>query len=87
MKLICDCPTFKREGFCVHEGDRIELVEMREAMIPVPVGTKGTVESVKQVGEGFQKLLGGDFQWQVEVRWDNGRRFNLLVPNDKYKKI
>jgi len=60
------------------EGDRIELLCMPNDPTPIPPGTKGVVEWVQE--------LGGD-QYQVAVKWENGRRLMLIIPEDTYIKL
>ena len=62
------------------EGDRIELVQMPDDPRPVEPGTKGTVQFVTE-------LHLGEAQFQIAVKWDNGRNLMLIVPPDQYKKI
>lgn len=53
-------------------GQRIRLVRMPDDPDPIPIGAMGTVIECAEVF--------GD--WQVEVRWDNGRSLALVVPPD-----
>lgn len=59
-------------------GDRIALVHMDDPH-PVPIGTRGTVQSVQQIGEGRGSWT------QIDVAWDNGRTLMLSVPPDMYQ--
>jgi len=54
-------------------GDRIELIRMYDPYDPVPSGTRGTVEFANE--------------WQVAVKWDNGRSLMLALPEDKFRVI
>ncbi len=55
------------------KGSRIELVEMDDTQAP-PIGTKGTVRGVDDIGS-------------VLVNWDNGSSLNLVYGIDKCKII
>ena len=58
-------------------GDRIRLLAMTDDPDPIPLGTIGTVISVRQLGS-----------WsQVDVKWDNGRTLMLVVPPDQFEVI
>jgi len=58
-------------------GDRIRLLAMTDDPDPIPLGTTGTVISVRQLGS-----------WsQVDVKWDNGRTLMLVVPPDQFEVI
>ncbi len=62
-------------------GDRIQLVAMRDDPDPISVGQVGTVVGVRRHG-------GGDDEWlQIDVAWDNGRTLMLSVPPDQYRTI
>lgn len=54
-------------------NDRIRLTHMGKDPHPIKPGTVGTVESA----HWFQN------NWQVYVRWDNGRSLGLVMPPDK----
>lgn len=54
-------------------GTRVELVEMDDPQAP-PVGTKGTVCGVDDIGS-------------ILVDWDNGSSLNLAFGVDKCRKI
>ena len=58
-------------------GDRVELLDVPNDPDPVPVGTLGTVESVRAVS-GLR---------QVNVRWDNGRTTMLSIPPDRVRFV
>lgn len=64
-------------GPFVKPGDRIELLKMENDPNPIPVGTKGTVKDVNQLGD----------EAQIMVKWDNGRGLMLSYPHDKFKVI
>ena len=55
-------------------GDRIELRRMPEDPDPIPVGTRGTVTFVNDVGEFVQ----------YAVKWSNGRSLMLSCPPDEF---
>lgn len=52
-------------------GTRVELIEMRDTQAP-PVGTKGTVRTVDDIGT-------------VHVNWENGSGLGLVPGTDKWK--
>ena len=54
-------------------GCRVELVSMDDFQAP-PIGTCGTVQGVDDAGN----LL---------VRWDNGSGLNLVIGEDKFRKL
>ena len=55
------------------EGTRVELVEMDDQQAP-PVGTKGTVYLVDDIGS-------------IHVSWDNGSTLAVLYGTDHVKKL
>lgn len=61
------------------KGQRIELLSMPDDPDPVPVGTQGVVEDATYLS--FAK------EWQIGVRWDNGRSLFLIYPNDRFKVL
>ena len=60
-------------------GDRIRLVEMLEDPNPIPVGTEGVVDTVTCFERG---PWGATKEWQISVRWDNGRSLSVICPPD-----
>lgn len=54
-------------------GIRVELVKMDDIQAP-PVGTKGTVIGVDDIGS-------------IMVRWDNGSNLHIVYGEDKCRKI
>lgn len=54
-------------------GTRVELVKMDDIQAP-PVGTKGTVIGVDDIGS-------------IMVRWDNGSGLHIVYDEDVCKKI
>lgn len=54
-------------------GTRVELVKMNDVQAP-PIGTKGTVQGVDDIGS-------------IMVSWDNGSSLNVVYGEDKCKKI
>lgn len=56
------------------EGTRIELAHMEEPYNPVPVGMRGTVQSVEDTGN-------------TQVIWDNGRCFPLIPNMDAFRML
>lgn len=57
---------------------RIRLLSMPDDPNPVPAGSLGTVEAIIQ-------LMADD--WQVYVKWDNGRTLNLSIPPDTWEYV
>ena len=54
-------------------GTRVELVRMEDPQAP-PVGTKGTVRGVDDIGS-------------IMVAWDNGCGLNVVYGVDEVRKI
>lgn len=54
-------------------GTRVELVEMDDPQAP-PVGTKGTVYGVDDIGS-------------ILVNWDNGSGLNVAFGVDRVRKV
>jgi hypothetical protein len=62
-------------------GDRVRLISMPTDPDPIPVGSLGTVVSVRQPSMG-------QHHWhQVEVDWDNGRKRMLSIPPDRVEVL
>ena len=55
------------------KGARVELIEMEDPQAP-PIGTKGTVRGVDDIGS-------------IMVRWDNGSGLSIVYGQDKCKII
>ena len=55
------------------KGTRIELLKMDDFQAP-PVGSKGTVVGVDDIGS-------------ILVHWDNGRSLNIVYGEDLFKVI
>lgn len=55
------------------KGTRIELIQMDDKQAP-PIGTKGTVTGVDDIGS-------------VMVSWDNGSGLNLVYGEDEFRKV
>ena len=55
------------------EGTRVELVQMDDPQAP-PIGTKGTVRGVDDMGS-------------IMVRWDTGSGLNVVYGEDICRKI
>ena len=55
------------------KGTRVELVQMDDAQAP-PVGTKGTVQGVDDMGS-------------IMVAWDNGSGLNVVYGVDICRKV
>ena len=71
MRLTREAKKWK-EGY--PPGTRVELISMEDPYDPVPVGTKGTVELVDDLG-------------QIHLRWDNGRTLAIIPQRDRFRKI
>lgn len=56
-------------------GQRIECITMRGDPDPIPPGTVGT-------GTSVTPWVGGE--WNIGMRWDNGRTLGLVVPEDRF---
>ncbi|EJE4208676.1 MULTISPECIES: DUF4314 domain-containing protein [Vibrio harveyi group] len=57
------------------KGTRIEMITMVDEDYPVPVGTKGTVSHVDDIGS-------------LIMQWDNGSRLNVCpLDGDTFKII
>lgn len=54
-------------------GTRVELVQMEDLQAP-PVGTKGTVTGVDDIGS-------------IMVAWDNGSHLNVIYGEDCCRKL
>ena len=54
-------------------GTRVELLQMDDVQAP-PIGTKGTVLGVDDIGS-------------IMVAWDNGSSLNVVYGEDKCRKI
>ena len=55
------------------KGTRVELVQMDDPQAP-PIGTKGTVIGVDDIGS-------------IMVRWDNGSGLNVVCGEDICRKV
>ena len=55
-------------------GTRIELGEMSDPYAPVPLGTRGTVKFVDDMGT-------------IHPQWDNGRTLGLIYGEDSFRKL
>ena len=55
------------------KGTRVELVQMDDPQAP-PIGTKGTVIGVDDIGS-------------IMVRWDNGSGLNVVYGEDVCRKV
>lgn len=56
------------------KGTRIELNHMEDPWAPVPVGTRGTVVAVDDIG-------------QLHMKWDNGRSLAVVPGVDSFRKL
>ena len=68
-----DDRTFERLRKEYPEGTRVELLEMDDLQAP-PVGTKGTVYLVDDIGS-------------LQVHWDNGSTLAVLYGTDRVRKL
>lgn len=59
------------------KDDRIRLIHMGDDPDPVPHGTEGTVLDVTDLC-----FPGERQQYQILVRWDNGRSLSCVCPPD-----
>lgn len=66
QKIACRKEKYKH-------GDRVELVKMEDIQAP-PVGTKGTVRFVDDVGTVF-------------VRWESGSGLGAIMGVDVIRKV
>lgn len=71
--VIMSKDTLRRLREQYPAGTRIELLKMDDVQAP-PVGTRGTVEGVDDIGN-------------IMVRWDNGSGLNLVPGVDEYKIV
>ena len=55
-------------------GTRLQLLRMNDPYLPVPSGTRGTVQCVDDLG-------------QFQMRWDNGRSLALIPGEDDFRKL
>lgn len=55
------------------KGTRVELVQMDDVQAP-PIGTKGTVLGVDDIGS-------------IMVRWDNGSSLSVVYGEDVCRKV
>jgi hypothetical protein len=71
------------------EGDRIELVRMLDDPYPIEPGTQGTVQSVTELylGASVNQPKSPAKQFQIAVKWDNGRNLSLVAPPDQYRRL
>jgi len=58
-------------------GQTIELTRMDNDPDPIPVGTRGVVEGIFPVFD----------EYQIQVRWANGRRLSLIYPMDEFRIV
>nr|WP_312215914.1 DUF4314 domain-containing protein [Clostridioides sp.] len=56
------------------KGTRIELISMNDPYSSIEPGTKGTVESVDDIGT-------------LHMKWDNGRTLGIVPGEDSFKVI
>jgi len=60
---------------------RIRLINMPNDPDPIPSGSEGTVVSVTNMGW----IERG--QWQLDVKWNNGRTLSLVIPPDTFEVL
>jgi len=56
------------------KGTRVELVNMEDPYTHIPVGTKGTVVAVDDIGT-------------IHVHWDTGHQLGVAYGEDSCKKV
>lgn len=71
MSLFKQKVSYRQAKF--KSGDRVELVEMEDIQAP-PVGTRGTVKFVDDMGT-------------IHIRWDNGSGLGAAMGVDIVKKV
>lgn len=59
-------------------GQTIELIHMPNDPYPIPDGTKGVVEEVNRLGNS---------EYQLIVKWENGRGLMLIYPVDQFRIV
>jgi hypothetical protein len=69
----------KKEFNTTNIGDNIVLIQMKDNISRVPLGTKGVIKRI--VEDPFDKG-----QYIVSVDWDNGSTLNLLTSEDIWFK-
>lgn len=55
-------------------GTRVQLVHMADPYVKIPVGTKGTVRNVDDIGT-------------IHVLWDNGRTLGIAYGEDECERL
>lgn len=55
------------------QGTRVVVLDMDDPYSPIPIGTKGTVMAVDDLG-------------QIQVQWDNGSTLALIPGVDQFAK-
>lgn len=58
---------------CYPAGTRVELMKMDDVQAP-PLGTKGTVVAVDDIGT-------------IHVKWDNGSSLGIVLGEDLCRKV
>lgn len=56
------------------QGCRVELIKMEDPYRKIPVGTKGTVKSVDDIGT-------------IHVHWDTGSHLGIAYGEDECRRI
>lgn len=62
-------------------GDVVEMVEMVDDPNPIVPGIKGVVEDIRSI------RFNNQYEEHVDVKWENGRTLNLILPYDKIKIV
>ena len=62
----------------LRSGTRIRLTSMDDDPPPIPIGSLGTVQWVREITPDFT---------QVDVAWDSGRSLMLSLPADGYEIV
>lgn len=56
------------------KGSRVKLIKLEDPYRNIPEGTKGTVDSVDDIGT-------------IHVRWDDGSRLGIVPGVDEFRKV
>ena len=56
------------------KGSRVKLIKLEDPYRNIPEGTKGTVDSVDDIGT-------------IHVRWDDGPRLGIVPGVDEFRKV
>lgn len=59
-------------------GQVIELLQMDNDPMPIPIGTRGKVKKINPMINNESQII---------VDWENGRTLMLIYPEDKFRII